>query len=294
MARPCRRQPHGFDQKPDRTRASVDLPITPKAKVAKLHARSLSQTINMRDIENFSHLPQQNQNWSSQTMKNVGISRCIPLRGGTWKAGTDRRAERSCHATFVPRGLILDDPTAVLPIALHRTRHGTYRPYLSSTLLSTAIRCGEVTCDAVSVTWIPPARAAQAYISRLLGRTGYESECHRKLRAVGVVFLTAFARGAVIEAERPHYGNGRCVRSDLVARRERNLIATVEVGAVEGDSILAQLLAYRAAPYVVVIPFAGSRDRSANGYAFRLQTTPVLVSPSGTDLRNSWVLLTKD
>lgn len=203
----------------------------------------------------------------------------------------DGGAEHPRRATFVPVGLILDDPGRVLPMALHRTHHGTHRPSLSAERLSAAIKSGKVDCDPVAVRWLPPRAAAQAHLARLWdGATGNEGGPHKELRGVGVVLLAALAPGAVIEPERPQYGDGRSVRADLVARSGAVLLAAVEVGVVEGDSVLAQLLAKRAAPYVIVIPFAGAGRRSARGYAFRLRTTPVFASPPAVDLRAAWAL----
>lgn len=195
--------------------------------------------------------------------------------------------------TFVPHGLLHDAPRAMLPLALHRTRSGPFRPLLSAELLAAAIRSGAVECDPVSLRWTPPRWSAEAYMKRAWGRrTGHEGAHHRVLRGAAVPLLAALLPGAELEAERTWLVGGRSIKVDLAALGGGGAIVA-EVGTVEGDAILALLLPRRRQrvqiSHVVVLPFAGARNAlNIDGYAFRLGRTAPIGSPSKTDLRTAW------
>jgi hypothetical protein len=64
--------------------------------------------------------------------------------------GTPRRSG------FVPIHLITGAVAHVLALALHRDSEGIQRPGHSSRLLADAIGAGEIECDPIAVSWIPP------------------------------------------------------------------------------------------------------------------------------------------
>lgn len=224
------------------------------------------------------------------------------MRDGSFSTSDDASAVRGQAVarapTFVPHGLILDAPHSMLPLALHRTWSGAYRPGLTAGLLAAALRSGAVACDAVALRWAPPHRSAEAHMARhWTGRTGHEGGRHRILRGAAIPLLAASMPGARIEPERTWIANGRSFRVDLAAQSGSRRAIVAEVGAIEGDAILALLLLrpgpQRRISHVVVLPFAGARSaRSIDGYAFRLMRTLPLGSHSRTTLRTAWTEVT--
>jgi hypothetical protein len=206
--------------------------------------------------------------------------------------GTPRRSG------FVPIHLITGAVAHVLALALHRDSEGIQRPGHSSRLLADAIGAGEIECDPIAVSWIPPMPAAEvAMVSAWGTRTGYEGARHRHLRAAATGLLAALAPGMEIQAERPRHRNGRCVRPDLQVSFGPNGVLLAEVGVVEGDAIAALLLPERQicvaraaalVTHVIVLPFAGQRTDAARGYVFQRTGQSKIRAPKRSAIRAAW------
>lgn len=177
-------------------------------------------------------------------------------------------------ANFLPWAWQVEKaPEVILPQILHRTIGGGFRSAGDCSRLAAGVRSGNLCCDDLYMP-VPTDlkhREEEILLPPALGR---QSPQHRGLVLLGHLFLLASDPLAEVEHE-VQLGNARTdFRVDLMAWDRYGLISSVEAGATDGRSVMAQLEAGHVR--VLVLPFAGLADGILRGYAFRLPATPPL------------------
>jgi hypothetical protein len=176
----------------------------------------------------------------------------------------------------------------MLPEVLHRARNGGYRGACDASLLAATLRTREVLIEDAYMSL--PAGLELAEPEDLLPPAiGRQSSCHRLLVLYGTMILLALDPTMEIGLE-VQVGQGKTsLRADLVGWDRYGLPISVEAGATDGRSVLAQLEAGHSR--VIVLPFAGLHYGAIRGYGFRLQGTSPMPFFRAADAVRALVIL---
>ena len=163
-------------------------------------------------------------------------------------------------------------PLRALGRLLHSQASGCPRPYMDATGLAASIASGDIVMDEIILPWRPSAD--ESLVDRILADEGSraESATHRLLKVHARVLALAMDPQAHLTPEAAATDERYPIRADLIAWNAYGLSQTMECGAVDGRSVLAQLR--HGHLRVLVMPYVGLHRPEIYAVGFRLNSNP--------------------
>lgn len=177
-------------------------------------------------------------------------------------------------------------PLRALGRLLHSQATGCPRPYMDATGLAAGIASGDIVMDEIILPWRPLADGT--LVERILADEGSraESAAHRLLKVHARVQALAMDPRAHLAPEAAATDERYPIRADLIVWNAYGLSQTMECGAVDGRSVLAQL--HHGHLRVVVLPYVGLQRPDIYAVGFRLKDNPPPPALSPDDGMRAW------